>query len=148
MKSKFRLKAIITALLICLTSGLMSDNSAACAQSYSTTRTSALSDVFKNALGQYPYEVNLLKNNVLKKRIITLIGQKRYDFLLENFQVETPVEFSNFVYHTFACRAHNCGTTEFEISYNPKTDNLCVRYRVDDTEKIFKEKEGNASWDY
>ena len=69
--------------------------------------------------------------------------------MVKNFDVETPIEFTSWNFHTMACQAHNCGTTEFEISYNPDSDALAVRYRVDDKEQIFKEKKSvNAIWDY
>lgn len=148
MKSIIKFKPFLVAFIICLTATMLSDTSAACAQSSTSSKPATLTSVFKNSLGEYPGDINLLENNILKKRIIALIGQKRYDYLIENFQVQTPVEFSNFMYHTFACQAHNCGFTEFEICYIPKSDNLCVRYRVDDVERIFKEKQENASWDF
>lgn len=67
--------------------------------------------------------------------------------MIDNFDVQTPIEHQNFMFHFFACQSHNCGSTEFEISYNHIDDNLCVRYRVDDKETIFKEKKGRAYWD-
>ena len=35
---------------------------------------------------------------------------------------------------------------EFEILYFPYKDNLCIRYRVDDVESIFMEKDTHVNW--
>ena len=118
------------------------------ATSGKSTSTKSLKSIFQNAIGKYPYEIKLLKKPALKARLVKLMGVSRDNVMCKNFDVQTPVEFSNWNYHTMACQAHNCGGTEFEISYNPETDNLCVRYRVDGEDKFFKEKPGNAIWDY
>ena len=108
--------------------------------------TSSLEALFKNAISQYPYEVKLFDNPTLKQRMIRLLGKQRFDVLIENFEVQTPIEYHNGAYSTFACQAHNCGFTEFEILYYPYDDNLCIRYRVDDVESIFMEKETHVTW--
>lgn len=105
--------------------------------------------LFQSSIGQYPFDVKLLQNTALKTRLVKLMGQKRYLFMTRNFDVQSPVEFESWNYHTNACQAHMCGTTEFEISYNPEEDALAVRYRVDGKEQIFKEKPSvNAYWDF
>lgn len=115
----------------------------------SKSTATSLKTVFKNSIGQYPFDVKLLSKPVLKKRLIALMGSNRYNFMVKNFDVETPIEFSSWNYYTGACQAHNCGTTEFGISYNPEQDALAVRYRVDGRQQIFKEKKSvNAYWDY
>lgn len=107
---------------------------------------SELATIFKNAVGEYPYEVKLFGNPVLRQRMIRLLGKRRFDVLIENFEVQTPIEYYSGAYHTFACQAHNCGSTEFEIFYYPYDDNLCIRYRVDDVESIFMDKDRHITW--
>ncbi|MBP3299653.1 MAG: hypothetical protein J6L73_08270 [Muribaculaceae bacterium] len=142
---------------LCLLGGAIGATPAADAASPKAKRTStarknttaqSLKSIFQSNIGQYPFEINLLKKPALKNRLVKLMGASRYNYMCNNFDTQTPIEFENWNYHTFACQQHNCGGTEFEISYNPQTDNLCVRYRVNGNEKIFKEKSGNASWDY
>lgn len=131
----------------------LSDYTDVCAKSpvrtVATRRgTQSLASIFQQSIGKYPYEVKLLERPAVSARLIKLIGERRYRFMVTNFQVETPIEFSNWNYYTTGCQAHNCGTTDFTISYNPKENNLCVKYRENGYEQIFKEKKGNASWDY
>ena len=108
--------------------------------------TSSLETLFKKAISEYPYDVKLFDNPTLKQRMIRLLGKQRFDILIKNFEVETPIEYHDGAYSTFACQAHNCGTTEFEILYFPYEDNLCIRYRVDDVESIFMEKDTHVNW--
>lgn len=108
--------------------------------------TSSLETLFKKAISEYPYDVKLFDNPTLKQRMIKLLGKQRFDILIKNFEVETPIEYHDGAYSTFACQAHNCGTTEFEILYFPYEDNLCIRYRVDDVESIFMEKDTHVNW--
>ena len=115
----------------------------------SKSARSTVKSVFQNGIGKYPFDINLLTVPAVENRLVALLGAKRYNFMVKNFDVETPIEFTSWNFHTMACQAHNCGTTEFEISYNPDSDALAVRYRVDDKEQIFKEKKSvNAIWDY
>lgn len=114
-----------------------------------TSSQSSLKSIFKNNIGMYPFDVNLLSKPAVKKRLVALLGSGKYNFMVKNFDVQTPIEFGSWNYHTSACQAHNCGTTEFELSYNPDSDALAVRYKVDGREQIFKEKRSvNAYWDY
>lgn len=109
----------------------------------------SLKSVFQSAIGKYPFEVNLFQNPKLKSRLIKLIGAQRFKFLVKNFDVQSPIEYSSWNYHSFACQAHNCGGVEFEISYNADKDCLAVRYMVDGRNQYFKEKPSvNAIWDY
>ena len=110
------------------------------------SQASAMDKVFRNAVGRYPFDVKLLTNKTLKDRMIKLMGLQRYKTLVEYFQVETPVEFFDGAYVAFACQAHNCGFTEFEILYFPDEDNLCIRYRIDDVESVFMDQEKYVTW--
>lgn len=89
-----------------------------------------LDEVFQAAMGQYPRDVNLLENPTLRSRLIKILGQDRYDFMVKNFDTQTPVDFSAGRYIASACQAHNCGVTDFFITFNPETDSLKVDYRI------------------
>lgn len=110
--------------------------------------TQSLASVFQASIGKYPADVKLFDRPAVRARFINLMGQRRFDFMVANFEVQTPIEFSNWNYYTSGCQAHNCGTTDFSISYNPEENNLCVIYRENGYEQIFKEKKGKAHWEY
>lgn len=105
----------------------------------SASKTASIKTVFKKSLGNYPYEVKLLTSPALKARLVKLMGQKRYNFMVKNFNVETPVELINGDYRAFACQAHNCGITDFSLNYSPDNDILSVKYNVDGKVTIFTE---------
>ena len=107
-----------------------------------------LKSVFQSNIGKYPTSVRLLDKPALKNRLIRLIGAQKYATMKKYWQVETPIEFSNWNFYTSGFEAHNAGENEFEISYNPETDNLCVKYIIGGRMSIYKEKSGNAYWDY
>lgn len=138
--------ALMAAFALCAATPVITE---AAAPKTSSTVGKSLKTVFQNAIGKYPYDVKLLQNATLKARLVKLMGQSRFNVMSKNFDVETPIEFSSWNYHTTACQAHNCGNTDFEISYNPDSDALAVKYRVNGKLSVFKEKPSvNAIWDY
>lgn len=69
--------------------------------------------------------------------------------MVKNFQVESPIEFSDWNYHTWGMQAHSGGDPGFDISYNPQYDALAVRWSEGGRNRVYKEKTSvNASWDY
>lgn len=110
--------------------------------------TQSLASFFKASIGRYPNEVHLLEQPAAKARLINLVSQRRYNVMVENSNVVTPIEFQYGNFYTHACKAHDCGSTNFIISYNMNDNNLCVKYCEDGHEQIFKEKKSNAIWDY
>lgn len=147
MKIEAILRCITLAIALTISTSIVSNAAATAAtQSSRTMEKPALDKVFRDALGEYPYDVKLFDNPTLRQRLIRLLGQQRYDMLVEYFQVETPIEYGDGAYHTFGCQAHNCGFTEFEILYYPEDDNLCIRYRIEDNESIFMDKSTYVSW--
>lgn len=148
MKKSTLIRLFIAVLLLGATPMVSASNLSKADQSAAANQksTSPLETLFKNAISQYPYDVKLFDNPTLQQRMIKLLGKQRFDILIKNFEVETPIEYHDGAYNTFACQAHNCGTTEFEVLYFPYEDNLCIRYRVDDVESIFMEKETYVTW--
>ena len=148
MKKSTLIRLFIAVLLLGATPMVSASNLSKADQSTAANQksTSSLESLFKNAISEYPYDVKLFDNPTLKQRMIKLLGKQRFDILVKNFEVETPIEYHDGAYSTFACQAHNCGTTEFEILYFPYKDNLCIRYRVNDVESIFMEKDTHINW--
>ncbi|HMG68561.1 MAG TPA: hypothetical protein VK588_12775 [Chitinophagaceae bacterium] len=58
--------------------------------------------------GKYPYEVKLLDNAVLKRRLKKMLGA-RFEFLKSIWQTETPIEISNNLFYAWAMQAHSGG---------------------------------------
>ena len=148
MKKSTLIRLFIAVLLLGATPMLSASNLSKAEQSTAANQksTSSLETLFKNAISQYPGDINLFDNPTLKQRMIRLLGKQRYEIFIEYFEVQTPVEYFRGAYSTFACQAHNCGFTEFEVLYFPYEDNLCIRYRVEDVESIFMEKETYVTW--
>ena len=148
MKKSTLIRLFIIVLLLGTTPMVSASNLSKADQSTAANQksTSSLESLFKNAISEYPYDVKLFDNPTLQQRMIKLLGKQRFDILVKNFEVETPIEYHDGAYSTFACQAHNCGFTEFEVLYFPYEDNLCIRYRVEDVESIFMEKETYVTW--
>lgn len=146
-------KVFFSVIVLALASGLSMPQDCQAAQVSKVTKSAgsgkSVKSLFQSSIGKYPFDVNMFRNQALKARLVKLIGQSRYNYMVKNFDVQTPVEFENWNYHTMACQAHNCGGVEFELSYNPEEDALAVRYRIDGSDRFFKEKRSvNAIWDY
>lgn len=106
----------------------------------SEAATDSVANLFKENVGKYPREVNLIANTDMKARLVALLGQERYDFLAANFNTETPIEDKDGVYTAEAGKAHDVAATNFTIAYDSKTNLLSVVYRVDGKDETFSEK--------
>lgn len=89
--------------------------------------------------GEYPYDVKLLSNPILKKRLISLIGKKRYNYMKATWAVEGGVMVENDILEAGGCEAHNCDMTNFIIVVDLKKDVLYVGYMIEEDIKKFGE---------
>lgn len=99
------------------------------------TEVSSL-NTLKKYDGKYPGEVHFLKNVILKKRLVNLIGNEKYNYMVKTWAVESPVSVENNILESWGCEAHNCDRTNFNIVVNFEKDKLYIGYRVE--ERIFK----------
>ena len=96
-------------------------------------------DFLKRLNGKYPYHVKLLDNSALAKRLIKLLGNSRYNFLKENWDVETPMEFKNNIFVASACQAHACGYTEFIIVFDFSKNVMYASIREEGNVRTYSE---------
>ena len=92
--------------------------------------------------GEYSYDVKLLSNPILKKRLISLIGRKRYEYMKTTWAVEGGIVVENDIFEAGGCEAHNCNMTNFIIVVDLKKDVLYVGYMVEEEIKKFGEENG------
>lgn len=95
-------------------------------------------DNLKKLNGKYPYEVKLLQNPVLTKRLKNLL-KGRYKFLKETWAVETPIEVNNDIFVASGCQQHNCGNTNFIIVVDFSKDVLYAGIREEQVVKVYSE---------
>lgn len=89
--------------------------------------------------GEYPFDVKLLSNPILKKRLISLIGKKRYEYMKTTWAVEGGIMVENDILEAVGCEAHNCDMTNFIIVVDLKKDILYMGYMVEGEIKKFGE---------
>lgn len=92
----------------------------------------------KNLQGRYPKEVKLFDNPIFGRRLKTLLGH-RYYFLVEAWNVETPIEYNNNEFIASACQVNNCDKTGFIIVFNFSEDVMYVGIREGDMIKTYSE---------
>lgn len=92
----------------------------------------------KKLNGKYPYNVKLLDNPALKKRLQKLLGN-RFTFLKKTWAVETPIEIKNNVFVAKGCETHNCSSTNFIIVVNFTKNILYAGVREEDKVKTYSE---------
>src|SRR5690606_34822421 len=85
----------------------------------------------KNSHGHYPSDIGLLENGTLKNRMIALMGDSVFTFLVEVWAVESPIEIANNVFVAKGCQAHYCSETNFIIIYELKSDLLTIGTRTE-----------------
>ena len=94
---------------------------------------------------KYPYDVNLLDNPIVKKRLKNLIGT-RFAFLKETWAVETPIKVENNTFIASACQAHNCAATNFIIVVILKSNTMYVGIREEEVIKTYSEDGSTSSY--
>lgn len=101
-------------------------------------------DFLKKLNGKYPYEVKLFENSILMKRLKKLLGNSRYNFLIETWTVETPMEFANNIFVASGCQAHNCGYTNFIIVFDFSNNVMYAGIREEYKVKTYSEDGSNS----
>ena len=102
-----------------------------------TTKTNL--EFLKKYKGKYPYDVKLLSNPTLKKRIVDLIGIQKYNFMKTTWRVEGGIGVENNMFDASGCEQHNCDVTNFIIAVDLEKDILYVGYRVENEIQKFGE---------
>ena len=100
-------------------------------------------DFLKETNGKYAYEIKLLDNPILTKRLKKLLGN-RYSFLKETWSVETPIEVKDNIFSASACEAHNCASTNFIIIIDFSKNIMYAGVRENDNVKTYSE-DGSTS---
>ena len=100
-------------------------------------------DFLRKFDNKYPYEVKLLDNPILKKRLKKMLGSQ-YDFMKGNWQVETPIEITNGLFYAWGMQSHSGGDPSAVIMADISKNVLYVGIRKDSQEKIYSEDGSNA----
>ncbi|NCQ52449.1 hypothetical protein GW796_11350 [archaeon] len=101
--------------------------------------------IFSNiAEGKYPTDINIFENTDFTKRLKNLIGN-RYDFLIDYWNLEMPIELNSKVYIFKGCQRHNCHDTSFIITYNLSLNYLSVGIRNETVVETFSERDYHPS---
>ena len=95
-------------------------------------------DFLRNLNGKYPYDVKLLDNPELKKRLTSLLGN-RFGFMKTTWAVEEPIEIKNNIFVATGCEAHNCGSTNFIIAVDLAKNIVYAGVRENDQVKTYSE---------
>lgn len=74
---------------------------------------------------KYPHDVRLLESVPLRARLKNLVGSK-YESLVKNMGVQTPIEVSREVVFTSGCLPHSCGSDEVALCIDTQSDAVFV----------------------
>ncbi len=92
---------------------------------------------------KYPYEIKLLDNPILKKRLKQMLGNQ-YDFMKSIWEVETPIEIVDGLFYAWAMQAHSGGDPSAVLMADIDKNILYVGIRKDEKEEIYSE-DGSAA---
>jgi hypothetical protein len=102
-------------------------------------------DFLKKLNGKYPYEVNLFDNSTFTQRLKNLLGNSKYNFLIETWAVEVPMEYANNIFVASGCQAHNCASTNFIIVVDFAKNVMYAGIREEDEVKTYSEDGSNST---
>lgn len=89
--------------------------------------------------GQYPREFGLFEDEEIVNRLKFLVGD-RYDEMVANFNVETPVVTEDGIYKVTGCKQHECPNYHVTILFDAVNDNMNVLINQDGKIDGFGEK--------
>jgi len=95
--------------------------------------------------GKYPYEIKLFDNSIFYQRLEKLLGNDNCEFLISNFDVQSPITIKNDVFVAEACQAHNCGDTDFIVVYDFSNDTMYAGIREEGKIRTYSEKGENPT---
>jgi len=134
--------AAIFLIAIALTSCNQEANNKITKQQHGNTTSENL-DFMKKLNGKYPYEVKLLNNSVLKKRLKKMLGSQ-YDYMKNIWEVQSPIEINNGLFYAWAMQAHSGGDPSAVLMVDFNKNVLYVGIRKDKQEKIYSEDGSDA----
>ena len=100
--------------------------------------------VLRSFGGKYPYEIKLLKNPALKKRLTELLGTELYAFVKRIRQVESPIEIDEGLFYSWAMQMHSGGNPSAVIMVDFEKDILYVGIRKDNVSTVYSEDGSKA----
>jgi hypothetical protein len=110
-------------------------------QKSSNTKIGTL-DFLTKYNGKYPFDVKLLNNSTIKKRLQQLLGVQQYNYIVEIMEVETPMEVKDGLFYAEGMQAHSGGDPSAVIMADIQKDILFVGIYKDGKPIYFSE--GNA----
>jgi hypothetical protein len=87
---------------------------------------------------KYPSEIRLLESEPLRARLKNLVGSK-YERLVKNMGVQTPIEVSRQVVFVSGCLPHSCGSDEAAICVDTQNDAVHVGILSDEKLTLYYE---------
>jgi hypothetical protein len=94
--------------------------------------------------GKYAYEVKLFEYPLLRKRIKQLLDKSRFEFLINAWKVENPIEIEDNIFMATACEQHNCYATNFILVVDLSKDVLTVGIREENEVEIYSEDKSQS----
>lgn len=92
-----------------------------------TNQNNALAyDLLKSFDGQYPFDIDLLDNELFRNRIRHLLGDSRFAFMQKYFEVQAPMTVTQSVFVARGCKTHECNSTNFTLIYDIKNNKFYV----------------------
>lgn len=102
-------------------------------QDSATTSTITKENSITKNEGKYPHDIKIFDDPEIGTRIKKVTGEK-YEEIIKNFNVETPVVSEAGIYKFTGCKQHDCPAYQTTVLYDASKDNLNVL--VDQNGKI------------
>lgn len=86
-----------------------------------------LREYLANHIGEYVYEFNMFENPTVKSRLIDLLGEEQFKYLVNDvYQTQTPIEYNDGMFHASGFQKHMGGDPAMVWAYSPQLDAFYV----------------------
>lgn len=105
-----------------------------------------LGEYFVFHIGDYAYDLNLFENPTVKSRLVNLLGEELYNYLVNDvYQTQTPITFNNWMFHASGFQQHTGGVPGMVWAYNPQLDAFYVFLYADNKTHVWAESHDGLS---
>ena len=91
----------------------------------STGTKPPIRQLLQNNIAKYPTESKMYRNTALKKRMVAIVGQKKYNMIVNQLAC-SQVEYTNGYFFIHGFLMHSYDSPGYYFMYNPENDNLTI----------------------
>lgn len=89
--------------------------------------------------GKYAYDIGFFDNQVIKDRLVKLVGENNFENAIMKFGVAGPIEIKNGILVARGCKPHDCSSSNYVLAIDINKNNFYVIIQQNNVPKNYFE---------